>query len=226
MVKAPSNYLVLGGGAYTIPRHVHQAYPDLAITTVEVEPHLLSLAYDYFEYQKSPNLTNITSDARLFLQSRTTKYDVIFSDVMNSGHYIPPHLLTVEFFTTLQNSLAPGGVIMLNYIGSLDTAGTTMTGSVLRTISTVFENYQLYAMEDTKTKRLQNILIVLRHAKEDITFGDARIKNHLYQSDVAAKDMLITIDPQSLADEALFTDNHSTAEQLTQKQFRLHSQIN
>jgi predicted membrane-bound spermidine synthase len=224
MVPDATNYLVLGGGAYTIPRHVHHQYPDITITTVEVEPHLLPLAYQYFEYPKAPNLLNIESDARVFLQSTTTQYDVIFSDVMNSGHYIPPHVLTTEFFATLKSRLSPEGVVILNYIGSLDTDGETMTGSLLRTIATVFKSSAVYAMEDTSTKALQNILIVLRHDNKPITFGDTVITNHLFGGTTTADARRITIDPDTLTDEMIFTDNHSRAEQLTQKQFRLHGE--
>ncbi len=222
MVPAADSYLVLGGGAFTMPRHIHERFPQMRVDTVEVEPYLLPIAKEYFGYTTAPTLAEHTTDARTFLTSTTTQYDMIFSDVMNSGHFTPPHLMTAEFFASLQARLDPNGVAILNYIGSTDTTGLTLTGSLLRTISTVFPNYRLLAIHDPEGKRLQNLLIILRHENLPITFGDTLIQNYLYQYKYPADSRFVSIPPESLADEMIFTDNHSQVELLTQKQFRLH----
>lgn len=223
MVENATSYLVLGGGAFTIPRHVHLDNPTLTIDTVELEPYLLPIAAQYFELPTSSQLRNHTIDARVFLDQSTTTYDVIFSDVMNSGLFIPPHLLTVEFFASFKKVLAPGGVAYLNYIGSLDTHGTSMTGSLIKTLTTVFPNYALVPITSTTDKKIQNIMIVVRHDDKPITFGDSRIKNHLYNFDYAIADNLITIPTETLADEVVFTDNRPGMEPLLAKQNKLHN---
>jgi predicted membrane-bound spermidine synthase len=225
MVPDAASYLVLGGGAYTIPRHVHSDNPNITIDTIELEPYLLPIAHTYFELPIAPELRNYNEDARVFLQSTTTTYDVVFSDVMNSGHYTPPHHLTAEFFATLKERLSPEGVIFLNYIGSLDTTGRSMTGSVVRTIATVFPNYQLLPMHSTTEKRLQNIIVVLRHDDMPIAFmPDTRIQNRLYGYDFDVNSRLLTLDENTLADEIVFTDERPGQEPLQAKQFRLHNQ--
>ena len=224
MVADASSYLVLGGGAFTIPRHVHLDNPTITIDSVELEPYLLPLAEQYFELPTSTLLHNLTIDARVFLEQATTTYDVIFSDVMNSGQYIPPHLLTVEFFQSLKKALAPGGVAYLNYIGSLDTHGTSMTGSLIKTLTAVFPNYALVPITSTTDKKLQNIMIVVRHDGYPIRFADTtRIKNRLYSYDYAINDHLMTIPSETLVDEVVFTDNRPGMEPLLAKQFRLHN---
>lgn len=223
MVPDASSYLVLGGGAFTVPRHVHIDNPLLTIDSVELEPYLLPIAEKYFELSTSSQLRNHTVDARVFLEQATTTYDVIFSDVMNSGHYIPPHLLTVEFFASLKSVLAPGGVAYLNYIGSLDTHGTTMTGSVIKTLTTIFPNYQLVPITSGSDKKIQNIMIVVRHDNDTITFNpDSRIANRLYDYNYAISDRLMTLPEDTLIDELVFTDNRPGMEPLLAKQFRLH----
>jgi predicted membrane-bound spermidine synthase len=223
MVPDAETYLVLGGGAYTIPRHVHIDNPNIAIDSVELEPYLLPIAETYFELPSSDRLRNYNDDARVFLQSTTTQYDVIFSDVMNSGHYIPPHLLTTEFFANLKNRLNPDGIIFLNYIGSLDTAGRSMTGSLVKTITSVFPNYQLLPMHSSTEKRIQNIMFVLRHDDMPIKFGtNARIKNRLYGYDFAVNDRLTQLEDSEFADEIVFTDERPGMEPLLARQFRLH----
>lgn len=226
MVPNASSYLVLGGGAFTIPRHVHLDNPTITIDTVELEPYLLPLAEQYFELPTSTLLRNHTIDARVFLEQATTTYDVIFSDVMNSGLFIPPHLLTAEFFQSLKKVLAPGGVAYLNYIGSLDTYGTSMTGSLIKTLTSVFPNYALVPMTSTTDRKLQNIMIVVRHDDKPIVFGpETKIKNRLFSYDYAVNDHLTTIPVDTLTDEVVFTDNRPGMEPLLAKQFRLHGDI-
>ena len=225
MVNDPSSYLVLGGGAFTVPRHVHLDNPTITIDTVELEPYLLPIAEQYFELPTSTLLRNHTIDARVFLEQATTTYDVIFSDVMNSGLFIPPHLLTTEFFQSLKKVLAPGGVAYLNYIGSLDTHGTSMTGSLIKTLTAVFPNYALVPMTSTTDRKLQNIMIVVRHDDQSIVFNpETKIKNRLYSYDYPVKDRLTTIPAETLTDEVMFTDNRPGMEPLLAKQFRLHGE--
>ncbi len=223
MVPDAHSYLVLGGGAYTIPRYVHTDNPTLTIDTVELEPYLLPIAHEYFEYPKADQLRNYNEDARVFLQSTSTQYDVIFSDVMNSGHYIPPHLLTTEFFATLKERLSPNGVIFLNYIGSLDTFGRTMTGSLTKTITTVFPNHQLLPLQSSSERDLQNIIFVLRHDDRPITFASStRVQNRLFGYNFVVNDRLLQLEESTLADEIMFTDERPGMEPLLAKQFRLH----
>lgn len=223
MVPDANSYLVLGGGAYTIPRHVHLDNPDITIDTVELEPFLLPIAHTYFELPIHERLRNHTQDARVYLSTATTTYDVIFSDVMNSGHYTPPHLLTVEFFTSLRARLAPGGVAFLNYIGSLDTRGVSMTGSLIRTLTSVFPNYQLLPVYSPTEKKLQNIIIIVRHEDTPIRFADdTSMKNRIYAFDYALNERLMTIDQDELSDERIFTDDVPGIEPLQARQFRLH----
>ncbi len=217
------SYLVLGGGAYTIPRHVHANNPTLSIETVELEPYLLPIAQEFFELPTSPLLRNHTMDARVFLDQATTTYDVIFSDVMNSGHYIPPHLLTQEFFYSLKRVLAPQGVAFLNYIGSLDTYSTSMTGSTINTLRTVFPNYRLLPIQSPTDKKLQNILIIVRHDDQPIIFASTtKMTNALYNMNYTLNDRLVALPDSELIDERLFTDDSPGMEPLLAKQFRLH----
>jgi predicted membrane-bound spermidine synthase len=223
MVPDPARYLVLGGGAFTVPRHIHADNPSATIDAVEIEPYLKEIATTYFGLPESDRLHTYTMDARLFLQSTTTTYDVIFSDIMNSGHFIPPHVLTKEFFTILRSRLADSGVVMLNYIGSLDTYGTTLTGSLIRTIATVFPNYKVIAIGDPASKNVQNLLIILRPEGLPIEFEPVTITQYFTGKSFDANDHFATIATSSLADENIFTDNRSQSELLMSKQLQLHS---
>jgi spermidine synthase len=53
-------------------------------------------------------------DARVFLTRTTERYDFILLDVYANESYIPPHLVTREFFVLAKDRLATGGVLACN----------------------------------------------------------------------------------------------------------------
>jgi hypothetical protein len=59
-------------------------------------------------------------DARKFMQREALEqpYDLVFLDAYTAGSTIPPHLMTREFFALCAASLAEGGVVLANVIGS------------------------------------------------------------------------------------------------------------
>ncbi len=215
-----TKYLVLGGGSYTIPRTIHHLYPEMHIDVSEIEPGLFPIAHKYFELPETPLITNYEQDARVFLQSTTTQYDVIFSDVMNSGLFIPPHVATVEFFETFKSRLAPDGIAILNYIGALDTSSMSLTGSMINTIATVFPNYELLALRGVDYVGTQNMLFILRHDNQPITIPEKEIIDYFNNNTAKfAPSLIVNKANLQLNNQTLFTDNKSNIEPLIVKQF-------
>ncbi|MBY0537777.1 fused MFS/spermidine synthase [Patescibacteria group bacterium] len=214
-----NTYLVLGGGSYTIPRFIHHTYPDMNIAVSEIEPGLFNLAHEYFELPITDKITNHEQDARVFLQSTSTQYDVIFSDVMNSGLFIPPHLATVEFFESFKARLAPDGIAILNFIGSLDTATMGLTGSMIKTISTVFPNYELLALRGPDYTKTQNMLFILRHDDQPIVIPNTKITDYFNKTEKMAPSLIVDQKSLTLDKQTVFTDNRSNIEPLIVKEF-------
>ena len=212
------NYLVLGGGSYTIPRAIHYRYPTLPITVVETEGRLYSLAKEFFELPDTSLITNYEMDARVFLQSTTTTYDAVFSDVMNSGHFLPPHLSTVEFFETMRTSLSPDGIAVINFIGSLPNEDISLTGSMIKTITHVFPNYKLVAINGPGFTGVQNILFIVRHQGQPITIPETPIKN-IFTGNATPGNQLVVYGQFNYTNQVLFTDDRSLLEPLVFKQF-------
>ncbi len=213
------NYLVLGGGSYTVPRSIHHFYPEMQIDVAEIEPRLYPLAVQYFELPVTDKITNYELDARVFLQSTTTQYDVIFSDIMNSGLFIPPHVATVEFFTAFKKRLAPDGIAILNFIGSLDTTETSLTGSMIKTISTVFPNYKLIALQGPQVSSTQNMLFIIRHDGQTITIPKKDIVDHFRGTTLDSGTLVVDPNSLTLSNQTVFTDDKSLIEPLIVKQF-------
>jgi hypothetical protein len=61
----------------------------------------------------NPRLHLYHEDARPFLRRIDARYDVISVDAYRQP-YIPFYLTTVEFFETVRDRLAPGGVLIVN----------------------------------------------------------------------------------------------------------------
>jgi len=61
------NALVLGGGAYSIPKALLHELPDAVVDVAEIEPSFLDLAKRYFGAADSPRLRNYVEDGRRFV---------------------------------------------------------------------------------------------------------------------------------------------------------------
>ncbi|MEK7122925.1 MAG: fused MFS/spermidine synthase, partial [Patescibacteria group bacterium] len=73
--------LVLGAGAYSIPRAILSDYPEATIDVVDIEPELENLSKRFFNLADDATIKTHTMDARRFLQNPPYQYDLVFSDI-------------------------------------------------------------------------------------------------------------------------------------------------
>jgi len=153
--------LVLGGGAYSIPKAMLREMRDVDIDVAEIEPSLFDLARRYFHAADDPRLHNHVEDGRRFLADTTERYDLIFGDVYFSYFSVPPHFTTREFFTLAKSRLAPGGLFVANMIGDLSRRQPSLIMAEIRTFKSVFPNSYFLAIESAAiTDLVQNITLV------------------------------------------------------------------
>jgi spermidine synthase len=156
-----NNALVLGGGAYSIPKALLHELPNATVDVAEIEPSFLDLARRYFGLSDSPRLRNFVEDGRRYLADADTHYDLIFGDVYYSYFSVPPHFTTQEFFTLAKNRLRPEGVFIANMIGDLSRREPSLIMAEIKTFKTVFPNSYFFAVESAeRTDQLQNITLV------------------------------------------------------------------
>ncbi len=211
------NFLMIGGGAYTIPRTLLFEDQALLIDVVEIEPSLYPLAQTYFDLATSSRLQNFDTDARIFLRTSKQIYDVVYIDVFQSGHYIPPHLSTVEFFSDVANHLSPQGIMLINLIGIPDIQTRSLTGSLIKTIQTVFPHAQTYAASN-HPEGIQNITLIARKDNTPVVFPDTFLIDLKNGSTTPAQDRVIPLERFHLAEQMIFTDNLAPVEMLVAKQ--------
>lgn len=212
-----TSFLLLGGGAYTIPRTLVANNPDLQVDVAELEPSLFPLAQQYFDLKDVSRIRNYVVDARVFVQQSDQTFDYIFMDTFNSGLYIPAHLTTQEFFFSLRERLSDDGLLMINFIGARDLPGTTLTDSFAATLSSVFPNMRAYTMQPDVKGAMQNIIFIADATDAPLITEGITIPT-IHDGLVAIDDLEVTLNTTSPEEQVIFTDNRSPAEYLVAKQ--------
>lgn len=113
---APSKLrgLHLGGGACSMARYFHAAYPDSRQVVVELDGKLAEYVRGWFDLPKAPMLRLRVGEAREVTESLTPDTrDFIIRDVF-AGSLTPRPLTTLEFIGHIRNVLAPGGIYVVN----------------------------------------------------------------------------------------------------------------
>jgi spermidine synthase len=138
---------ILGNAAGTTARAYEQFFPQTRVDGVEIDGELSEIGRDYFD-MNNPRLHLYHEDARPFLRRVDAAYDVISVDAYRQP-YIPFYLTTVEFFETVRDRLAPGGVLIVNagHPEGQDDLEKVLTA----TIGDVFPHVLRDPIEDTNT---------------------------------------------------------------------------
>lgn len=155
----PRRSLVIGAGAFMVPRTIAEASPQGTVDVVDIEPGLEKIAVEYFRYEPSPRVRSIIADGRTTLRDNG-QYDLIMGDAYQATHSIPAHLTTQEFFRMTADHLTDEGMFVGNFIGSTDLTRYSYLPAAMRTLLTVFPNGRFYAMEDPKRTAIQNVIFI------------------------------------------------------------------
>jgi spermidine synthase len=115
--------LYIGGGGYTLARHIEATYPNARQEVMEIDPGVTQTVYE--QLGVDPHTTNITTynvDGRLManelVKRNAGQYDLIIGDAFNDLS-IPYHLTTREFDQELKRLLKPDGLYLVLVIDKL-----------------------------------------------------------------------------------------------------------
>lgn len=104
----------LGGGACSLARYCADVYPNSRNTVVELDAKLAEHVRDWFDIPKSPRVKIRVGDAGTVTRSfAPASRDVVTRDVF-AVDKTPVELTGVDFVRTVDNSLGPGGLYILN----------------------------------------------------------------------------------------------------------------
>ena len=136
--ETPRKILMLGLGGGSISTYLGRFMPEALITTVEIDPGVISAAKTYFGLRETERMRYRAGDGRVFLTRSSELYDLILLDAYRGG-YVPFHLLTREFYALVKARLAPGGAAAFNVHD-----GTKLYASTVKTLGEVFPALDLY----------------------------------------------------------------------------------
>jgi len=215
-VPQPARALVIGGGAYSIPKALLKDVPGIKIDVTEIEPELFELSQKYFNLQETDRLANHSEDGRRFLNKQREEYDIIISDVYYSFFSIPIHFTTREFFSLVKKRLSQGGVFIGNFSGSLNKKSPSFIWSEIKTFKNVFPNSYFFAVDSPQSARPQNIIFLAVNGAKQFDFGQNFLENPLPAiADLPSKN--IDTSNSNLSEYQEITDNFSPVEYLISK---------
>jgi len=136
--KSLDSILEIGLGGGRTSWYIHKHLPNASVTTVELDPEVISLAKKYFAIREENNFKIVALDGRIYLARNHNQYDVILIDAYR-GPFVPFHLLTREFYGIVKSRLKPGGVAVQNIEPS-----TMLFDAAIVTIKSVFDNVDLF----------------------------------------------------------------------------------
>ncbi|MCC8194037.1 MAG: fused MFS/spermidine synthase [Deltaproteobacteria bacterium] len=131
-------FLMLGGGGYSVPKYLLHAKKDARVDVVEIDPGITETARKYFALKDDDRLRIFHEDARVFLNRMAGEkpggYDIVMGDTFTSSYNIPFHLGTVECAERIKALLRDDGVFVCNIISAV----TGEEGKILRSIHAAF----------------------------------------------------------------------------------------
>lgn len=112
----PKKVLMIGLGGGTLATAFSKVVPGAEMDVVEIDPAMVRVAKDYFNFKPGGRVRLIVEDGRVYVKraiSRGEKYDLIILDAFDE-FYIPTHMMTIQFLYEVQKILAPDGVVAAN----------------------------------------------------------------------------------------------------------------
>ena len=112
----PRRVLMIGMGGATLTTTFSKILPGADIDVVEIDPAMVRVAQEYFNFHPSARTRITIEDGRVFVKraaARREKYDLIVLDAFDEK-YIPPHMMTVDFLREVKSIMARDGVLAAN----------------------------------------------------------------------------------------------------------------
>jgi len=110
---APKDVLLVGLGGASVPKFIQKQCPDVRLDIVELDPDVVKVCQEYFEFKGTPNTRVIVMDGRMYFKRSAKPYDVILLDAYAADR-VPFHMTTLEFVRLVKSRLKAGGLVATN----------------------------------------------------------------------------------------------------------------
>lgn len=157
----PKKALVIGGGTFNVSNFFLQKYPQLKVTSIEIDKKISEIAYSYFGYKENIRHTILIEDGRTYINRKQPyRYDFIINDAYQD--IVPPyHLLTQEAVKRIYALLQDEGVYAINIASALEGEQSWLMNASYLTVSSVFPHVVLIPLEKNINKNnMQSVLLI------------------------------------------------------------------
>ena len=159
--------LMIGLGGSSIQRAYQAYWPQVETETVELDPKVVEVARDYFQFKETEKMKAIISDGRMHLRRTRKTYDLIILDAYTAnryGSFIPYTLVTKEFFALAHSRLSDKGVLAYNVIGSAYQRRENIVGAIYNTLKTSFAQVYMFPALGSR-----NVVLLATRSSEPVT---------------------------------------------------------
>lgn len=158
--KKSNKTLMIGGAAYTYPKHYLNKYENNKIDVVEIDEKMTEVAKEEFGLDTTnPNLTIYHQDGRSYLNTSKEKYDTILIDAFK-GFNAPFELTTYEAMMNAKNILNENGMVITNVISSLEGKESKFIQYEYVTYKAVFDDVKVFKVNTDNKEQQQNLILV------------------------------------------------------------------
>jgi spermidine synthase len=140
----PKKMLFIGMGIGAMPRYLAGRYPRTRMDIVEIDPDVVTVAKQFFQFSETPDMHILIDDGARFVQTSREMYDVIFLDAC-FGVDIPEQLSSMEFFQHIRARLCENGILASNLASPVLNPGFN---NLLRTACAVFPIMNVLSTEN------------------------------------------------------------------------------
>lgn len=202
----PLRALHVGGGGFTLPRHLAATRPGSRSRVLEVDPGVVELGRDRLGLVTGPDLEVVLGDARTSLRKEpSSSYDVVVGDAFG-GLAVPWHLTTRELVTDVRRVLDDDGVYVLNVI---DRPPLRFARAEVATLRAVFADVVLLGTRGLADGKVGgNVVLLASDAPIDRSriraIAEARaVGEGVHESDAFAEGAQVLTDDDAPVDQLL-----------------------
>jgi len=164
----PQRILVIGGGAFTLPRAVLEELPRTRLTVVELDPALPEIAKNYFGFKPGRHTVVHVGDGAEFLAAAGEQYDLIIIDAFSHA-LVPQPLQTPAFAALLRNHVRRGGVVAMNLISSYSGPRSAVLRRQITAFKTAFRALELFpAGREASLLMPQNFVLTAQNGTREL----------------------------------------------------------
>lgn len=211
-------FIGLGGGS--MARTFQDAFPAMEIDSIEIDPEVIEVAREFFDFRDDPRQRVHCGDGRTFLTFTEERFDLILLDAYYADN-MPFHLITREFLDTARDRLSAGGTLVVNLIGALRGPESGFVRAAIKTLEGIFPQVYTFPTFGNRVhvlSEIQNVVVLASKAPKRISVKEMErravdLGRHLFPEPLSKirrsyfKGPLEQDDVETLADENAPLDN-------------------